>query len=249
TDGILVNSFVDLEPYTYKALEEAELTWPPVYPAGPLVWSQQEESSGSECLEWLDDQPPGSVLFVAFGSGGTLSTEQTRELARGLETSGHRFLWAARCLSGVYLGLASGVDPLCYLPEGFLERTKDAGLVVPQWAPQAEVLRHGSTGGFLTHCGWNSVLESLACGVPMIAWPLYAEQRMNAVMLAEAVAAALRPEAGPDGVVAAGEVSVVKQLMDREAGKRARSKVRAPQEAGTKTPAKDGSSLDRLAQV
>ncbi|CAL9117111.1 unnamed protein product [Musa acuminata var. zebrina] len=80
---------------------------------------------------WLDDQPRGS-------------------------TSGHRFLWAARCLSGVYLGLASGVDPLCYLPEGFLERTKDAGLVVPQWAPQAEVLRHGSTGGFLTHCGWNS---------------------------------------------------------------------------------------------
>lgn len=77
----------------------------------------------------------------------------------------------------------------------------------------------------------------------------YAEQRMNAVMLAEGVGAALRPEAGPDGVVAAGEVSVVKQLMDREAGRRARSKVRALQEAGTETPAKDGSSLDRLAQV
>ncbi|URE37272.1 Hydroquinone [Musa troglodytarum] len=120
-------------------------------------------------LLWLDEQPPGSVLFVSFGSGETLSMEQIQEQAWGLEASGRRFLWVVRCPSdrvgsGAFFHLQGPDDPLRFLPEGFLERTRGAGLVVPLWAPQVEVLAHAATGGFLTHCGWNSLLESFVHG-------------------------------------------------------------------------------------
>ena len=77
------------------------------------------------------------------------------------------------------------------LPEGFLERTKDRGFLVNSWAPQVEILNHGSVGGFVTHCGWNSLLEARCAGVPMVAWPLYAEQRMNRIFLVEEIKVAL----------------------------------------------------------
>ena len=131
-----------------------------------------------------------SVLFFCLGSGGTLSYEQTNELALGLELSGHKFLWVLRSPNNkhdvAYLkDQTLDNNPLAFLPKGFVERTKGQGLVVPSWAAQAQVLSHGSTGGFLTHCGWNSTLESIMHGISLIAWPLYAEQIMNAILLLE----------------------------------------------------------------
>ena len=131
-----------------------------------------------------------SVLFFCLGSGGTLSYEQTNELALGLELSGHKFLWVLRSPNNkhdvVYLkDQTLDNNPLAFLPKGFVERTKGQGLVVPSWVAQAQVLSHGSTGGFLTHCGWNSTLESIMHGISLIAWPLYAEQIMNAILLLE----------------------------------------------------------------
>lgn len=76
-------------------------------------------------------------------------------------------------------------DPISYLPEGFVERTAEVGLVVPSWAPQVPILSHESTGSFLSHCALNSTLESIVHGVPMIAWPLYAEHKMYATLLPE----------------------------------------------------------------
>nr|QIA50550.1 hydroquinone glycosyltransferase [Bergenia purpurascens]QIZ12945.1 hydroquinone glucosyltransferase [Bergenia purpurascens] len=182
-EGIMVNSFIDLEPGAIKALQEVEPGKPPIYPIGPLI--NMDPSSGvdgSECLKWLDDQPHGSVLFVSFGSGGTLSSEQLNELALGLDMSEQRFLWVVRspndqAANATYFSAQSISDPLSFLPKGFLEKTKGKGLVVPNWAPQAQILSHGSTGGFLTHCGWNSTLESVVNGIPLITWPLYAEQK------------------------------------------------------------------------
>jgi hydroquinone glucosyltransferase len=127
----------------------------------------------------------GSVLYVYFGSGGTLSTEQTTELAAGLEASEQKFLWVVhfpsdKDRSAGYFGTSSAEhgndDPLSYLPEGFVERTSGTGLAVPLWAPQVEILNQPAVGGFLSHCGWNSTLESAAAGVPMVAWPLFADQ-------------------------------------------------------------------------
>jgi hydroquinone glucosyltransferase len=122
-----------------------------------------DDANGLKCLTWLDKQQPCSVLYVSFGSGGTLSQEQILELALGLELSNHKFLWALRAPSSsaysAYLSAGNDVDPLQFLPSGFLERTKEKGMVVPSWAPQIQILNHSSVGGFLSHCGWNSTLE------------------------------------------------------------------------------------------
>lgn len=256
-EGILVNSFMDLEPGPLKALQEKEPGKPPVYPVGPLIQrgSGVKSVEDVECLKWLDDQPSGSVLFISFGSGGTLSHNQLIELAFGLEMSEQRFLWVVRSpndgvANATYFTVHSQNDPLAFMPEGFLDRVRGRGFLVPSWAPQAKILGHSSTGGFLTHCGWNSTLESVVEGIPLVAWPLYAEQKMNAVMLAEDLKVALRAKADENGLVGRVEIAnVVKGLMEGEEGKRLRSRMKDLKDAAAKVLSQDGSSTEALAQV
>jgi len=250
-DGIIINTFLEMEPGAVRALEEWENGRIKLYPVGPIT---QEGSSNEtdECLRWLDKQPNCSVLYVSFGSGGTLSQHQINELAWGLELSGQRFLWVLRApsssASGAYLEAAKE-DPLQFLPSGFLERTKEKGLVVASWAPQVEVLGHSSVGGFLSHCGWNSTLESVQEGVPLIAWPLFAEQRMNAVMLADGLKVALRPTFNQDGIVEKEEIAkVIKCLMEGEIGKGMRERMRTLRDSAAHA-LKDGSSKQTLSQL
>ncbi|KAK1326152.1 Anthocyanidin 5,3-O-glucosyltransferase [Acorus calamus] len=214
TEGIILNSDESLEPRSLKAISDG-LCMPnaappvPVHCIGPLIMSEGR-GGGDDCLKWLDAQPEKSVVFLCFGSLGLLSAEQLREIAVGLDRSGHRFLWVNRLVSATP---EPDLDTL--LPPGFLERTKDRGLVLKSWAPQAAVLSHGSVGGFVTHCGWNSVLEAVCGGVPMVAWPLYAEQRLNRVFLVEELKLAIPIDDGLDkGVVSAAEVERrVRELM------------------------------------
>ncbi|KAL8254083.1 hypothetical protein R6Q59_032310 [Mikania micrantha] len=254
-EGIAVNSFKELEGGALKALLEDEPGKPRVYPVGPLIQSgSSSDADGSECLRWLDGQPCGSVLFISFGSGGTLSSNQLNELALGLELSEQRFIWVVRSPNdrpnATYFNLHGHEDPLGFLPKGFLEKTKDIGLVVPSWAPQAQILSHSSTGGFLTHCGWNSILETVVHGVPVIAWPLYAEQRMNAVSLTEDIKVALRPKADENGLVSRVEIArVVKGLLEGEEGKPIRSRIRDLKDAAANVLSKDGCSTKTLDQL
>ncbi|XP_065846992.1 hydroquinone glucosyltransferase-like [Euphorbia lathyris] len=260
--GIVLNSWEDLEPVALKALTEnsfyKQIPTPPVYPIGPLI--KEEESpilSDSETLAWLDKQPHDSVLYVALGSGGTLTAEQFTELAWGLELSQQRFLMVARkpidgSASATFFNVGSDVnDPMAYLPEGFLERTEGRGLVVPSWAPQIAVLKHPATGGFLSHCGWNSALESLSCGVPMIAWPLYAEQRMNATILSEEVGVAIKPAvAEGKKIVERGDIErVVKVVMEGEEGKKMKERAGKLKESASKALDINGPSYDSLARL
>ncbi|KAM0046014.1 hypothetical protein Hdeb2414_s0009g00310841 [Helianthus debilis subsp. tardiflorus] len=143
--GILVNSFLELEPGPFKAMEEGDWCKPKVYSVGPLIRSGSENQTGEgfECLKWLDRHPVGSVLFVSFGSGGgTLSQQQLNELAFGLEKSGQRFIWVVKSPYGKsdasYFNAQSHLDPFEFLPGGFLGRVEDQGLVVSSWAPQLE---------------------------------------------------------------------------------------------------------------
>ncbi|KAL8118956.1 hydroquinone glucosyltransferase-like [Apium graveolens] len=254
-EGIMVNSFMDLERGAIKALQE--LSSPPVYAVGPLIQRDHSSTSadGLDCLRWLDDQPSGSVLFISFGSGGTLTSNQITELALGLEMSEQRFLWVIRSpndkiSNAAFFESYSQKNPTDYLPQGFIERTKAHGLVVPDWAPQAQILSHGSTGGFMTHCGWNSILETAVNGVPVIAWPLYAEQKMNAIMLSEDLKVALRPHVGENGLVGRVEIAkVVKGLMEGEEGKGLRTRTRDLKDAAAKVLSEDGSSTKAMAQV
>ncbi|GMN56365.1 hypothetical protein TIFTF001_025473 [Ficus carica] len=256
--GFVVNSFMDVESEVIKALQEKKAGETVIYPVGPLVQTGQNHEV-SECLTWLDNQPRGSVLYVSFGSGGTLSSDQITELAFGLEMSGQRFLWVVRrpnneSANAEYLnsGPKGPLEASDFLPNGFLKRTKGRGLAVPFWAPQAKVLGHGSTGGFLSHCGWNSTLESIVCGVPLIAWPLYAEQKMNAVVLVESLKVALRPKAGEDGLIRREEIAeVIKALMEdtSEEGRIVRNHMKDLKDSATKALSADGSSTRALFEL
>lgn len=259
-EGIIENSFLELEPGSVKELLKDEPGRPPVYPVGPLVNMDcavaETGGNGLECLRWLEEQPHGSVLFVCFGSGGTLSSCQINELALGLEMSEQRFLWVVKSpndkiANASYFNADSNDDDhFGFLPKGFVEKTKGRGFLVSSWAPQAQVLAHGSTGGFLTHCGWNSTLECVVNGVPLIAWPLYAEQKMNAVMLTQDIKVALRPNVGEKGLVEREEIaSIVKCLMEGEEGKKLRYRMKDLKDAANKALGENGSSANHISQL
>ncbi|KAL8544134.1 hypothetical protein ACS0TY_004602 [Phlomoides rotata] len=214
--GILVNTFESLETRTLESIREGKCnpdgSTPPVFSVGPLLATTDKNGGAQDCgaIQWLDEQPRKSVVYLCFGSLGVFSAAQLKETAEGLERSGHRFLWVVRPPPGE-------PDLDADLPTGFVDRTKDRGLVVSPWAPQVAVLNHESVGGFVTHCGWNSILEAVWAGVPMVAWPLYAEQHLNRAVLVEEMKVALRMEAEEEGFVAAEEVEErVRELMDGE---------------------------------
>ncbi|KAH7849836.1 hypothetical protein Vadar_023637 [Vaccinium darrowii] len=260
--GILTNSWKDLEPVPLLALKEnpffLNIPTPPVHPIGPLIEEDEPiTESGKEILSWLDKQKPDSVLFVALGSGGTLSSKQLSELAFGLELSQQHFILVTRkpndasAMGAFYSAGGKEDDPETYLPEGFAKRTEGVGLVVPSWAPQVAVLRHASTGGFFSHCGWNSTLESVVQGVPMITWPLYAEQKMNAAQLVEEVGVAVRPvvELGKE-VVGREEIErVVRLVMEGKEGKFIRQRAKELRDSARIALELGGSSFDSLTHV
>ncbi|KAA8531810.1 hypothetical protein F0562_006473 [Nyssa sinensis] len=261
SDGVLLNTWEDLEPTSLKALRENEdllsVLKVPVYPIGPLRRPPEAAGSRIELLEWLDMQPSESVIYVSFGSAGTLSAEQITEVAWGLELSQQRFIWVVRPpiegnVDGCYFTAGNGPDGTPdYLPDGFLTRTHKMGIVVPMWAPQVEILSHPSVGGFLSHCGWNSTLESITNGVPMIAWPLYAEQKMNATMLTKELGVAVRPKELPAKKVVGREeiAKMIRTVMEYEAGEAIRERVKELKHSAEKALSKAGSSYGSLCEV
>ncbi|KAF8404985.1 hypothetical protein HHK36_009880 [Tetracentron sinense] len=128
------------------------------------------------CLSWLDSKEPNSVLYVSFGSLTKFLTAQVLEIASGLQASGHPFIWVVRMAES-----SKEEDDIGGLPEGFEERMMEGNkcLIIRDWAPQLLILDHPAIGGLETHCGWNSILEGVTAGLPMITWPLFAEQFYN----------------------------------------------------------------------
>ncbi|OIW06384.1 hypothetical protein TanjilG_15029 [Lupinus angustifolius] len=250
-DGIIINTFNAAEERSIKALQEGscfpdESNPPPVFCIGPVISVPGGEKDENECLSWLESQPSQSVVLLSFGSLGRFSKTQLKEIAIGLERSEQRFLWVVRSESD-----EDSLEDL--LPEGFLDRTKEKGMVVRNWAPQAKILSHDSVGGFVTHCGWNSVLEAFSEGVPMVTWPLYAEQNLNRVVLVKEMKVALALEESENGIVSATELGDrVKELMDSEKGKEIRERVLKMKVSGVEARSEGGSSyvaMNRLIQL
>lgn len=184
--GLIFNTFENLEG---PILSQMATLGPELYAIGPVhmqlktrlaeTAAQQPEILSNSiwkenriCISWLDLQPPRSVLYFSIGSMAVMTREQLIEIWYGLVGSGVRFLWVRRAGSVTKLYEDSEI------PEELSEGTRERGCIV-SWAPQEEVLAHPAVGGFLTHSGWNSTLESIVEGVPMICWPYYADQQVN----------------------------------------------------------------------
>ncbi|XP_047958611.1 anthocyanidin 3-O-glucosyltransferase 2-like [Salvia hispanica] len=224
--GIIVNTFLELEHHAISSLS-ADARIPPVYPLGPMIQGGGEETDENkrrreEITAWLDKQPHSSVVFLCFGTNGSFEGDQVKEIATALEQSGVRFLWSLRKPppEGTIEFPGEYEDPEQVLPEGFLRNTNGIGKVIG-WAPQLAVLSHPAVGGFVSHCGWNSTLESVWCGVPVAAWPLYAEQQTNAFLLVKefemAVEIKIDYRKESNVIVGAGTIeSAIRQLMDPE---------------------------------
>ncbi|KAE8703952.1 UDP-glycosyltransferase 74C1 [Hibiscus syriacus] len=142
----------------------------------------------SACMNWLSGKPKDSVVYVSFGSYASLRIEQTAELASALKESDVYFLWVVR------------ETEKAKLPYNFIEETREKGLVV-SWCPQLEVLSHESVGCFLTHCGFNSVLEALSLGVPMLAMPEWTDQPTNAKHIEDVWGIGIRARSNEEGIV------------------------------------------------
>ncbi|KAK9989483.1 hypothetical protein SO802_029722 [Lithocarpus litseifolius] len=220
--GIIINTFHDLEPYALNSVSTSQV--PPIYPIGPILdlvgpaqW-HPDQANHERIMQWLDDQPPSTVVFLSFGSLGCLSESQVREIACGLELAEVRFVWALREPSKAKFALPDDYTSLeKVLPNGFLERTTGIGLVCG-WVSQVSILAHKAIGGFVSHCGWNSILESLWHGIPIATWPIYSEQQMNAFEMVKelglAIEIRLDYREGSDLVLAKEVERGIKHLMD-----------------------------------
>ncbi|KAK7386397.1 hypothetical protein VNO78_26606 [Psophocarpus tetragonolobus] len=159
------------------------------------------------CMEWLDKSPPSSVIYVSFGSLVVLSQEQVDNLDTALMNSNKAFLWVIKPSDGVS---KDGVE----LPIEFVGETKERGLVV-KWCTQEKVLMHPSVACFISPCGWNSTLETLVTGVPVIAWPFWTDQPTNAMLIENVFRNGVRVNIAKDGTASAEEIErCIRDVMD-----------------------------------
>ncbi|KAK7400760.1 hypothetical protein VNO78_12066 [Psophocarpus tetragonolobus] len=183
--GVVVNSFYELEKV--YADHFRKVLGRKAWHIGPLSLcnkdSEEKAHRGKqasidehECLKWLDTKRPNSVIYVCFGSVVNLSDSELREIAMGLRASGQQFIWVVR---------KSGKDGEKWILDGFEKRMEGKGLIIRGWAPQVLILEHEAIGAFVTHCGWNSTLEAVTAGVPMVTWPLFADQFYNEKLVTE----------------------------------------------------------------
>ncbi|KAL6848016.1 hypothetical protein ACP4OV_022144 [Aristida adscensionis] len=203
--GVVINSFQELEPLYIRSFEQ--ITGKKVWTLGPVCLCNQDSSTmaargdkasmdEAHCLQWLDSRKPGSVIFVSFGSLACTPPKQLVEVGLGLEASKKPFIWVIK---------AGDKFPEVeeWLAEGFEERVKDRGMIIRGWAPQVVILWHQAIGGFLTHCGWNSTIEGICAGVPMITWPHFADQFLNERLVVDVLRTGV--EVGVQGVAQWGE--------------------------------------------
>ncbi|XP_021807928.1 7-deoxyloganetin glucosyltransferase-like [Prunus avium] len=218
---------------TFDALEKdvmdalSSMLIPPLYTIGPiqLLLNQIPEDSFSpigyslwkeetECLQWLNSKAPNSVVYVNFGSVAVMTPQHLLEFGWGLANSKFHFFWVIR--PDLVVGESA------YLPPEFVAETKERGLIA-SWCPQEEVLNHPSVGGFLTHSGWNSTMESLTAGVPMLCWPFFADQQTNCYYTCNEWSSGMQID---NDVKRDGVEMLVRELMEGEKGKKMKKKAK-----------------------
>ncbi|GMY29000.1 UDP-glycosyltransferase 74E2-like [Fagus crenata] len=216
-DWVLFNSFDKLEEEVVKWMANL---WP-VRTIGPTVPSfyldkrveadreygfNLYKPNSETCMKWLNTKEPGSVVYVSFGSAASLNAEQMTEMACALRQTSYNFLWVVKATED------------SNLPNNFMEETSGKGLKV-RWCPQLEVLAHHAVGCFITHCGWNSTVEALSFGVPMVGMPQFLDQMTNAYFVEKVWAVGVQPKVNENGLATREEIDkCIKEVMHGERG-------------------------------
>ncbi|KAI5656461.1 hypothetical protein M9H77_25254 [Catharanthus roseus] len=252
---LVLNQFLNVEKAewlffnTFNELEDEVIEWMaqiyPVKTIGPAIPSmyldkriQDDKEYGfnmfqpmtNSCITWLNKRSENSVIYVSFGSLAELNTKQMEELAWGLRSSNNYFLWVVR------------KSEESKLPKGFLEEKTDKCLVV-SWCPQLQVLAHKSIGCFITHCGWNSTLEALSLGVPMVAMPQWSDQTTNAKLIMDIWKMGIKAQSDDNGIVKRDEIEkCIRQVMEGEKGEELRTNATKWKELAKKSVDEKGSS-------
>ncbi|PON62438.1 UDP-glucuronosyl/UDP-glucosyltransferase [Trema orientale] len=223
--AVFINSFEELD----KAMtDDLKSRFHMFLNVGPFNLASPPPPAPDEsgCLPWLDKQETASVAYISFGSVTVPPKEELVAIAGALEGSGVPFIWS----------LKDNVK--ANLPKGFLDKTKTNRKVVP-WAPQREILSHGSVGVFVTHCGWNSLLESIAGGVPMICRPFFGDQRLNGRMIEDVWEIGVKVGSGV--FTKEGMERCLDMVLSQEKGKRMREKIKVLKELAIEAVGPKGS--------
>ncbi|XP_057420840.1 scopoletin glucosyltransferase-like [Lotus japonicus] len=256
--GVVVNSFHELEEV--YADHYRKVLGRKAWHIGPLslICNRDMEEKANrgkevtidehECLKWLDTKKPNSVVYICFGSMLSFSSSQLREIAVGLDASGKQFLWVVRKSKSEQ---KVGEE---WLPEDFEKRLEGKGLIIRGWAPQVLILEHEAIGAFVTHCGWNSTLEGVAAGVPMVTWPIAAEQFYNEKLVTEVLKIGVpvgakkwgRMVLEGDGVKSDAVEKGVKRIMEGEEAEEMRNRVKVLSQQAQWAVEEGGSSYSDL---
>uniref|UniRef100_A0A803LGY3 Glycosyltransferase n=1 Tax=Chenopodium quinoa TaxID=63459 RepID=A0A803LGY3_CHEQI len=208
-----------------------------------LYFNNEGENDVSECRRWLDEKETNSVIYVCFGSVSNVSNAQLHEIAIALEDLGQNFILVVR------------EDTKEWIADGFEAKTKGRGLIIRGWAPQKMILNHSSVGGFVTHCGWNSILEGVITGVPMVTWPLHAEQFYNEKLVTDVLRIGSQvgskqfvPRVGYHNIIIGNKeiLKAMKSVMIGEEAQDMRNRVQKLKEMARKTISEGGSSYSQL---
>ncbi|CAL0321735.1 unnamed protein product [Lupinus luteus] len=243
-DWILCNTFYELD----KEIADWSIKiWPKFRTVGPNIPSMflnkrykdedycVSQFKTEDCIEWLNDKPNGSVVYVSFGSLASIDEDQMKEIAYALKDSGNYFLWVVRASEDIKL------------PKDFEKKT-NKGLVV-KWCSQLKVLAHESIGCFITHCGWNSTLEALCLGVPLIAMPQFSDQTTNAKFIVDVWKIGLRAKFDEKKIVKQEVLNdCIREILESERGKEIKNNAMQLKNLAVKAMDEGGSSHKNITE-
>ncbi|GMH02860.1 hypothetical protein Nepgr_004699 [Nepenthes gracilis] len=258
--GIIMNSFYELEPayVDYYRKISGRRTWQigPVSLCNRSIEDKVQRGKKAsidecDCMKWLDSKEPNSVIYICFGSIAMYSAAQLLEIAHALEASGQQFIWVVRGCTDQESNYQE------WFPKDFETIIEGKGLIIRGWAPQVLILDHKSTGGFVTHCGWNSIMEGISAGLPMVTWPFFADQSYNEIFVTQilktgvAVGAKQWREAASVSPVVKREAveKAVRQIMVGEEAEEMRNRARKLKEMARRAVEEAGSSYSDLSAL
>ncbi|KAL3532863.1 hypothetical protein ACH5RR_006384 [Cinchona calisaya] len=235
--AVVLNSFEEIDPAITTDLKSMLKKFLNIGPSPLLAAASKKPPSADkdECLSWLEKQNNASVVYISFGTVISPPPDEIVALANALETCEVPFLWSLKDHAKKHL------------PEGFIDRARNNNGKFVTWAPQVRVLEHGAVGVFVTHCGWNSILESISFGVPLICRPFFGDQKLNSRMVQDGWKIGLKVDGGV--FTKSGTINAIQYILSSDKGKAISENVRVLKEKALDAVKPNGSSTRNFQEL